>query len=221
MKKIRISLCLLAILVAGCREAKKIGFLSDYSKLEKVSDSMLMYSASDNPLTGYKSFIVEAVNFDASDTGLEPTTVSDLTQYIEFSAKKAVLSYYDLSDKPAENTAVLRVSLISVSENSPIMAINPDAKTLGGATIEVEILDSLTNNTLISLVGSRADKQVELSDLSKWTQARNTVDQWINTLENVIRQTIEIEKFTLNASTKDKQAQLPTTAGTTIAQNIE
>jgi len=185
MKKIWISLTLLAILVAGCRKPETIGFLSDYSRLEKVSDSTLVYSASDNPLTGYKNIIVDPVQYGVVGGRLKQNDLSDMMEYLELSARKAVLSHYNLADKPAKDTAILRVSLTSVDSDSPIM-VNPQAQTLSGATVEIEIIDSLTNDILYSLVESRVDEPVALSRMSKWATAKDTIDQWAQTLEVIL-----------------------------------
>ncbi len=191
MKKIGISLTLLAVLVAGCGKTEQISFLSDYTRLEKVTDSTLIYSASENPLTGYKSFIVEDVQLGVSDSGLKPQCIEDMMEYMELSACKVVLSNYNLSDTPGKDTAILRVSVTSVDPDSPIM-INPHAQTLSGSMVEVEIIDSITNDTLLCIVESRP---VPLSRLSKWTTAKRTIDQWAGTLEDVLQQPVEIEKF--------------------------
>ncbi len=194
MKKIWISLTLLAILVAGCRKTESVATLDDYSKLEKATDSTLVYAAVANPLDGYKSFIVEPVRFDEANCGQPPNNVDFAMAYLEISSRKAVLQHYDLAEEPAKNTAILRISLTSINSDSAIMS-NPQAESISGAAIEIEIIDSITNEVLLSMVEAGAEKPVSLARLARWTIAKRTVDHWVETLANVLQQSVEVKKF--------------------------
>jgi hypothetical protein len=140
-----------------------------------------LYKSSADSLDGYRGFVVEPVIVDL--TRPPARVIEDLREYIELSVSKVILSEYDIFDQPGENIAVIRTRLSYVSDESPIK-VNPDAEDIDGPCLEVEISDSLTEQTLVSMALRRP--QINVEGLTKWNKAKLTIEHWAQNLAVVL-----------------------------------
>ena len=103
-----IVLSILLTIVCGCgsKDMAKTGFLSDYSKLQRDSDSSMRY-VDENAVARYSSFIVDPVQVrfysgSKSEGKLTEQQLSDLTNYLHSKIIEAIQSAdKQVADQPA------------------------------------------------------------------------------------------------------------------------
>jgi hypothetical protein len=176
------------VLFNGCggSEQVKTGFLGDYSKLQKESDSSMRY-VNQKAVAGYSGFIVEPVvvyfHDGAKSKGkLTAQQLADLTNYlhtkiveaVEGAGKKVVY-------QPAAGVARIRVALTDIEKTSAVNMV-PQASLLGagigGASMEAEVVDSMTGQQIGAVVESGKGSRIPFSNLGDWTAAKSVMDGW-------------------------------------------
>ena len=176
------------IVFCGCssQEMAKTGFLSDYSKLQKDSDSSLRY-VDENAVARYSSFIVDPVQVrfyrGAKSKGkLTQQQITDLTSYMHTKIVEAVQgASKQVAYQPATGVARIRVALTDMEKSSAV-SILPQASLLGagigGASMEAEVVDSMTNKQIGAVLQSGKGSKIPFTNLGDWTAAKNVMDGW-------------------------------------------
>jgi hypothetical protein len=175
---------LLFALLTGCSSAppvRQTGFLTDYSKLEKISPQRMEYYSP--RLRDYNSFIVDAVEFRVPPTKLTPEERSQLAAYYRAKASDALqkLGLSVVSD-PAPGVARIGLALTDIAESTWWMKIHPGARIAGagtgGASMETEIVDSITGEQLAAAVAADAGNQFNLTAFSTVADIESAIDSW-------------------------------------------
>lgn len=176
------------LVLSGCGPAKQVntGFLSDYSKLQKESDSVARY-VNNQKLGNYSAFIVDhvEVHFHAGTKGqgkLSQQEISDLTNYMHAAVVQAIKdSGKEIAYYPAPKTARIRIALTDIKKSDAI-SILPQASLIGagigGASAEAELLDSITGEQIVASVQSKKGSQIPFSALGDWTASKQVMDKW-------------------------------------------
>ncbi len=176
-------LCLGA-LVGACAsrpEAKPSGFLSDYSRLEKV-DAHRMWYASPR-LAEYDSFIVDPVVFRSPPERLTPEQRADVAGHFHARVED-LLKDRGLAVTSAPHVGVARVSfaLTDIAKSTWWMKIHPGMRAsgagTGGAAMEAEIVDSVTGEQLLAAVQSSFGQQFDITAFSTAADVKNAIDKW-------------------------------------------
>lgn len=176
------------VLFNGCGGSKQVktGFISDYSKLQKESDSSLRYidkEAADK-ITGFIVDPVKVVFYPGakSEGKLTAQQLADLTNYlhtkiieaVEGAGKKVVY-------QSAAGVARIRVALTDIEKTSAINIV-PQASLLGtgigGASMEAEVVDSITGRQIGAVVDSGKGSRIPFTNLGDWTAAKGVMDAW-------------------------------------------
>lgn len=173
----------------GSKRMPTTGFLSDYSRLNSVSDTMLQYVAPTHKFS-YSKFIIDPVAVHFYDTdkgaGTDFEKVNELVQYMERAMHNALLDHYQVVRQAGPGVARIRLALTDLDKSSPALNVIPQTKLigtgLGGATMEGEILDSLSGEQLAAVVQSQKGKRLSLSGLSKYGDAKAVIDDWAQRL---------------------------------------
>ena len=187
------SLVIALVLFNGCgRKQLKTGFLSDYSKLQKESDSSLRYM-NEKAVAGYSGFIVDPVVvgfYEEAKSKGKPTAqqFADLSNYLHTKILEAV---QDAGKKvvyqPAAGVARIRVALTDMEKSSAVSLI-PQASLMGagigGASMEAEFLDSMTGRQIGAIVQLKQGSNVPFANLGDWTAAKTVMDEWAEQLQN-------------------------------------
>ncbi|MCI0498774.1 MAG: DUF3313 domain-containing protein [Planctomycetales bacterium] len=189
MKMRMVIVCLgLAVIACGCgsSEVKTAGFLSDYSKLQRESDSSMRY-INDKVAATYSSFIVDPVQtrlYSNSKAKGELTDeqIKDLTSYMRTKIAEAVAAAgCKVVYQPADGVARIRVALTNIEKTDAINML-PQASLLGagvgGASMEAELVDSVTGQQIAAVLQSRSGSRVPFSNLGDWTAAKGVMDEW-------------------------------------------
>jgi hypothetical protein len=179
------------LMQCGCgpKPLRVTGFLSDYSRLNSVSDTLLQYVAPTSKF-GYSKFIINPVEVHFHDkakaTGMDFDKLNDLVQYMEGAMHNALLDHYQVVKQAGPGVARIRLALTDLEKSSPALNVIPQTKLmgagLGGAAMEGEILDSLTGEQLAAVVQSQKGKRLSLSGLSKYGDAKAVIDDWAQRL---------------------------------------
>jgi hypothetical protein len=169
----------------------KTGFLSDYSNLRAVSDSSLQY-VDMQALGRYSKFIVEPVevDFHGGAKAIEKQTkgrlsqqdIEDLVNYMHDAVVKALSDGYSVVYQPGPGVARIRIALTDITKSSKPMTLIPQANLagvgIGGASMEAEIVDSVTGQQIAAMIESRSGSRIPFSNLGDWTAAKKAIDQW-------------------------------------------
>jgi hypothetical protein len=170
----------------GAQKAQRVGFLSDYSKLQKESSSSLRY-VNIEALGRYSNFIVDPVkvHFHGSDKSKGKLTrqdISDLTNYMHAQIIKAVQSSGNkVVYQPAAGVARIRVALTDIEKTSAVSTL-PQASLLGvgigGVSMEAEVIDSITGKQIGAVLEAQKGSRVPFSNLGEWTTAKKIMNDW-------------------------------------------
>ena len=175
------------VVICGCGgEQAKTGFLDDYSQLQKESDSSLRY-ANNEALKSYSSFIVDDVTIffhkGAKSKGkLTLQQLADLSNYLHSKILEAVQGAgKNVVYQPAAGVARIRVALTDIGKTGAINIL-PQASLLGmgigGASMEAEIVDSVTGKQIAAVVESKQGGRIPFTNLGNWTAAKKVMDSW-------------------------------------------
>ena len=176
----------------GCGPKKGMeltGFLSDYSRLSSVSDSMLSYVAPTEDFH-FTKFIIDPVEVHfhsgAKATGMDLEKLNDLAQYMHTAMYNAIREHYTVVRQIGPDVARIRLALTDIDKSSPALNVIPQSKLmgvgLGGAKMEGEVLHSITGRQLAAVVQSQKGSRLSLSGLTKYGDAKAVMDDWAERL---------------------------------------
>ncbi len=192
MRRSQLFILLGSVVVFGCRSqdaVSPVGFLSDYSKLERVSPAHYRYVAPDNPLARYSSFIVDSVALDWHEGSRIPrqldagkvthAEMEDLAAYLRRAVISALAEEYAIAQQPAPGVARIRMALTDVQSATPRLGDDPRRGAgLGRAAMEAEILDSVTGEQIGAIVIISRGGSHGLTVLKDWSQPKVVMKQW-------------------------------------------
>ena len=189
------TITLTAILAGGCGPKKQThsGFLSDYTKLEKGSGSVLRY-VDLAALGSYSAFIVDPVKarINTSESKLTPEQVTDLANYMHTKIVEAINGAgKKVVHQPGRGVARARVTLTDI-DKSHAVSILPQASLLGagigGASMEAEAVDSVTGKQVAAVVQSGQGSKIPFASLGDWTAAKQAMDGWAKEFQKRLSQ---------------------------------
>ncbi|MHC4060577.1 MAG: DUF3313 domain-containing protein [Planctomycetota bacterium] len=201
MKKTSVLMMLAIGLMAvqcGCgpKAPKTVGFLSDYSRLEADSSSSLRY-VNEQALVEYSAFIVDrvAVHFHSGADAVEERTkgkltqqnIDDLTNYFHSAIVKALTDGgYKVVYRPGQKVARIRLAITDIEKTNVVLAAIPHTHLagvgIGGASMEVEAVDSVTGEQIGAVVESKEGSRIPFTGLSDWGGAKGAMDEWAERL---------------------------------------
>ena len=201
MKKTCVLIVVMSCIIAsicGCGgvQQSRTGFISDYSKLKAVSDESYRY-VDEQTVAKYSGFIVDdvQVHFFSGASAIEEKSkgkiteqnLNDLTNYFHSAIVKAISdSGRQVVHQAGPGVARIRVALTDIKETSALNVL-PQASLLGtgvgGAAMEVEVVDSVTGKQIAAVVESRKGSRVPFSNLGDWGTAKGVMDHWANRLK--------------------------------------
>ena len=183
---------------SGCGgvEQSRTGFLSDYSKLQAVSDESYRY-VDERALDKYSGFIIDEVkvHFFTGTSAIEAKSegkiteqeLKDLTNYFHSAIVKAISdSGRKVVHRAGPGVARIRVALTDIKETSALNVlpmVSLAGTGVGGAAMEAEVLDSVTGKQIGAVVESRKGSRVPFSNLGDWSTAKGVMDHWAKRLQ--------------------------------------
>jgi len=183
------------ILLCACAappvsESDRSGFLSDYSKLERIDDSMLQFV--DETAGDYSSFIIEPIVIAFRQAPDEQVftdeELSELSAYYEEAVIEALSRNegYPIVEDPAPGVARMRIGITDVEETIGILNISIYTKItglgLGGASFEGEIVDSVTGKQLAAVVRWGTGSRILKAGITHMGDAKIAINRWAKDL---------------------------------------
>jgi len=179
----------ICILLCSCaaRRAQETGFLSDYSKLKAQSNVSARYLAPGNIAARYSKFIIDPVEIylhagSKAKGKLKDEDIADLKNYMHEALVKAIEDRYEIVYRPGPGVARVRVAITDLKRSRIVQNIWPVSKAigtgLGGASLEAEIIDSVTGEQIGAVVESQLGNRLSLDGLSTWGDVKAIMDGW-------------------------------------------
>jgi hypothetical protein len=175
---------------------KYAGFLSDYSKLQPAPDGSqaMVWRKPGVDFKIYTKVLVDRLNFfyhqDAEYKGIDPTELKALADYFHEAFVKDLGTAYPLVNEPGAEVLRVRAALTDIIPNKPAVSVvtlvvpyltfadlgtsavakgGPGSNFyVGSTTIEVEFLDSITNEQVAAYVDRYYPKKYDV-DFEKGT----------------------------------------------------
>ena len=206
-----------ASLALAADKPKFSGFLGDYSKLKPRSDSQMVYNyVYEDPnkvySTKYDKFLIDAITVfpskDADFKGINANDLALLEKYFHDAVTKALTENngYQVVEEPGPGVVRIRAAFTELVPVRPVMntvtTILPQARILSGAVnlatnsnfyvgqlgLEVEFLDSQTNERLAAVASKQAGQKYvpfagqKFEPTSTWGQVEQAMDYWAQKL---------------------------------------
>jgi hypothetical protein len=181
--------------LSGCSQNTivRTGFLSNYSKLQEVSDSSLRY-LDKRSVTSYSSFIVDRVKVhfhggakaieSKSEGKLTQQDIEDLANYFYTKVVEAITEAgFRVVYKPGPGVGRIRIAITDIEETNVVLAAVPQTRMIsgagvGGASMEFELIDSQTGRQIGAAVERKAGSRIPFTGLSDWGGATAAIDSW-------------------------------------------
>ncbi len=184
---------------AGEQE-KYSGFLEDYPPFQKgpVGGVDLVYLKDGVDFGKYNKVMFDQVVFflkeDAKYKGIQPEEMKELADAFHLSAVKALEGAYPIVAEPGPDVLRVRIAITDIEPSNParsavttVMPIGLAISTLkrgvtgrhtgvGGAGMEVELLDSVTNERVAAAIDNKGGSK--LSGLTKFGAAKEAFEFW-------------------------------------------
>jgi cytochrome c553 len=178
--------------IAGCgspHNGTTTGFLSDYSRLTKWSESTIRY-LDKNALADYRAFVVDPVQVrlrSDSESNLTDQQIADLAAYMHDAIVESVKTAdKEIASLPGEHVARIRTALTDLRQ-SEIVSLVPQASLLGvgigGASMEAEIVDSVSGRQIGAIVESAKGSRIPFANMGNWDAAKGAMDMWAKRLQ--------------------------------------
>ena len=195
MSYIKGSVVLSLIFVIGCAAApiRYSGFLNDYDSLvpSEVVEGLLVDKNANKDIGDYDIFYIEPVVIQFSDhakgENVDPKKLEELADYFRDQAVNALKQKYTMVEEPVDGTLLIRAAITEVVANKPYFNIHWSTTLagfgLGGASMEVEFIDSTTKERILAVVDARRGKRSHYTKgLTKWGHTEDVINMWIKLL---------------------------------------
>lgn len=192
--------------IAACaKQVRYSGFLSSYSGLEKgpKGGADLVYAKEGVFFKKYKKIMMDQVVFyfseDSEDKGIQPEEMKALADEFHKKFAEVVGTDYPFTDTPGPDVIRIRTAITNIEESHPgvgvITTVLPQALAIsyikkgvtgehtgvGSATMEMEMLDSMTNERLATAVDIRSGGK--LASWSKYGAVKEAFEFWAKRLK--------------------------------------
>ncbi|MHC5181000.1 MAG: DUF3313 domain-containing protein [Planctomycetota bacterium] len=182
------TICVLMAVLTGCgsKEQVKTGFLSDYSKLQVESKTAMVFMDKE-ALGKYDKFIIDPIQTRLyEDADISDKDLSLLRQYIYRAVFNEIEKNRHVVRQPGHGVARFRIALTNLKESNVALNVIPQTKLmglgLGAASMEAELLDSITGEQIGATVKSQSGNQFSLDGYSKWSDVKSIIDKWAKKL---------------------------------------
>lgn len=184
------SIALIA-LATGCSSfrAEHSGFLNHYAQLtpDPKRDNLYVF---ENPEVGFEQygrFLIDQVEVrfapNARGTEMDQAKLDELADYARRQFEDALAERYEVVNQAGSGVAQIRFALTDFNRTHPTMNIHPASKLtgigLGGASMELEAIDSETGERIVAIVETRLGNRLSIAPgLSQYGHARQVIRQW-------------------------------------------
>lgn len=182
--------CIAALFVGGCSSAPAMtesGFLSDYSKLTDVTATRMRFVTP--ALKDYKAFIVDPVQIRSQASELSAPDRAEIAVYFRDAFVKVLTDRgYAITSTPGVGTARVRIALTNMQQSTWWMKVHPASSLSGagrgGASMEGEVIDSVTGKQVAAVVQAGVGSQFTAFNYSTVSDIKSTIDEWAKNAGN-------------------------------------
>lgn len=201
---------LLAVISSGATAAEKkfSGFLKNYKGLNKgpKGGAQLIYKKAGTDFAKYRKIMLDSVVFFLSDEaeykGVSAEDMKELSDAFNKAAVDALGKSYPLVSEAGPDVMRVRVAITRLKQSHPARATSSTVMPMGlalsvvkkgvsgeftgvGSTgIEVEFLDSLTNERIGAAVDFKPGGK--LSGFAKWSASKEAFEFWAGRLKSFL-----------------------------------
>lgn len=177
------------------------GFLQDYSNLkpDPEDESLLWWEKENIDWKRYKKLMIDPVvvylNPESRNRQIDPDVLKELTDYLRSSVMVEVQDAYPVVNNPGPDVLRIRAAITDIIPANPlinttmVLAVGLPVD-MGGAAMEAEFLDSMTNEPLGSVVDKKVGLPVDPVDyiqgFTKWGHAKMALDAWAELLREAL-----------------------------------
>jgi hypothetical protein len=204
---------LLMVIASGCASPKicQSGFLKDYSGFEPgpKDGADLIYIRDGVDFGNYDKIMMDEVVFYFSDGDKYEEIPSEerdkLAAAFHMAMIEAFEDDYQLVDEPGPDVLRIRPAITDVVECNPTLntlstimplgltistikkSITGSHANVGGATLEGELVDSLTNERLAAGIDTKMGEKYKIfQGMSKWGHAEDAFQSWAKWLRQMV-----------------------------------
>ncbi len=158
-------------------------FLSDYSKLDPVNEKITRYMSPE--IENYKSFIVDPpVLRPLKDPPiLTPDERAQIADYWRTAAIQVLEENgATTTTQPGVGVARIRLAVTDVRKAKWYLKLHPASKLagagLGAATLEAEVIDSVTGEQIVASVTRAKGDQFQFDQFNSINDVQDVIDIW-------------------------------------------
>jgi hypothetical protein len=137
---------------------------------------------------GYSKFILDPVAVHFHDKSkaheIEQDDLDKLRQYMYWAIRDKLHGKYALVSQAGPGVVRIRVALTDLKKSNPVLNTLPQTKLmgtgLGGASMEAELIDSVTGRQIAAIVETQKGKKLSMAGMTKWGDAKSVMDMWAN-----------------------------------------
>jgi len=188
------------ILTVGCatQGVKYSGFLEDYPAFEQGAKGGVdwAYVKEGVNFRKYHKILMDPVVFyfkkDAQDQGIRADVLQKMSSVFRQSVEEAVKGSYEMVDAPAKNVLRIRFAITEVvPSKESLVSFRAGAQAagmrsyvnIGSASMEAEVLDSLTNERLAVAIDTQVGKELQSpGEVNTWQDTRDAFEFWAKRL---------------------------------------
>jgi hypothetical protein len=170
--------------LGGCASsppAQQTGFLSDYSRLEEKDSKRASYVSPE--LRNYQAFIIDPVEFRVPPAKLSPAERAEVAKHfhrrlVQLLEKRG----YTIVEDPDVAVARVRIAMTDVARSTWWQKLHPAMRAsgagTGGASMEAEVIDSVTGEQFGAVVQASPGSQFDLTAFSTVGDVNSAIDKW-------------------------------------------
>lgn len=134
-------------------------------------------------LRDYSAYLVDPVQIRAKQDNLKPEQRAEIARYLRDAFGRVLKNGgYKLATDPGVGVARVRVAITDIQEAKWYLNVHPGTKVTGagraGASMEAEVIDSVTGVQLAAAIRSGKGKEFELNPFSTIDDVKNVIDKW-------------------------------------------
>ena len=200
-----VMICFTLMIAMGCAaKVKHSGFLKDYPKFKPGAEGGAdwIYLKENVDFKSYDKIMIDHVVFyfskDAKYRGIHANELQELADAFHQAMADALKDGYPLVTEPSPSVLRIRCAITDVVATRPLWStdttvtsegleikrsMTEEYNPVGGASMEMELLDSLTNGRVAAAIDTKAAEEYEVvKGLKKWGHAEDTFEFWAKKL---------------------------------------
>lgn len=175
-------------LAMGCAPTMKMesgGFLSDYSKLEKVNDNYSRWKAPGWTKDSCVRLIVDPIQFDLDTTDKKEFSADDRREIREYAQKKftaIIAKNREIVTQPGPGVCRVRLAFTDLEKSNALLNLYPMTRAAGagrgGAAIQGELIDTESNKVVAMMTRRATGEFFEGGGVGSLSDIKTAIDVW-------------------------------------------